>query len=174
MELLTLRRPQLSDESTFIETALAVQREHSNFLHYYQEGMSFEEWLRVLDCRHNGLELNGHVPSTFYFGFVRDKIVGRLSIRHQLDEFLTYIGGHIGYFVVPEERRKGFATAMLVQSLGVAKTRGLSRVLLTCDVDNVGSKKTIENCGGVLENIVESNAGAPSKMRFWIDLTARG
>jgi predicted acetyltransferase len=37
------------------------------------------------------------------------------------------------------------------QSLTVAWSIGLERVLATCDDDNVGSAKVIENCGGVLE-----------------------
>ena len=66
-------------------------------------------------------------------------------IRHELNEFLLKIGGHIGYGVVPEKRRKGYATSMLQKSLSYAKNIPLDKVLITCDEDNFGSIKVIEN-----------------------------
>jgi len=58
-----------------------------------------------------------HVPSTFLFAFDASRIIGRVSIRHELNEFLLRVGGHIGYVVVPEFRRQGYATAILHQLL---------------------------------------------------------
>ena len=43
-----------------------------------------------------------------------------------------------------------------------AKELGLERVLLTCDEDNVGSRLTIENAGGVYED------SRKDKRRYWI------
>ena len=58
---------------------------------------------------------------------------------------------------------------MLRQSLQIARQRlGLKRVLVTCDDDNVGSIKTIEKNGGVLENIVAGRDGDTPKRRYWI------
>src|SRR4030095_12729101 len=97
-----------------------------------------------------------HVPSTFLFAFVGNRIVARASIRHSLNEFLHRVGGHIGYVVVPEFRRQGYATAILGQSLLIARDKcGLHRILVTCDDDNIGSIRTIEKNGGILENVVE-------------------
>jgi len=98
-----------------------------------------------------------HVPSTFLFAFDASRIIGRVSIRHELNEFLLRVGGHIGYVVVPEFRRQGYATAILHQSLKIAHDElGIGRVLVTCDDDNVGSIRTIEKNGGVLENVLTS------------------
>ena len=47
-----------------------------------------------------------------------------------------------------EERRKGYATEMLKLVLAVAKKTGIDKVLLTCDIDNIASCKTVEKCGG--------------------------
>jgi predicted acetyltransferase len=43
-------------------------------------------------------------------------------------------------------------------------------VLVTCDDDNVGSIRTIENNGGVLENVVTGPDLEVPKRRYWIDL----
>ena len=46
--------------------------------------------------------------------------------------------------------------------LPVAAARGIDQVLVTCDEDNVASRKVIEANGGVLEDV------RGTKMRFWI------
>ena len=40
---------------------------------------------------------DGLVPATFLVADVDGVLVGRTSIRHELDEFLAREGGHIGY-----------------------------------------------------------------------------
>ena len=103
--------------------------------------MSFRRYLDVLAEQERGENLPAnHVPSTFLFAFAGTSIVGRVSIRHSLNPYLERFGGHIGYVVVPEYRRQGYATAILRQSLQIARQKlGLKRVLVTCDDDNVGS-----------------------------------
>ena len=62
-------------------------------------------------------------------------------------------GGHIGYAVVPKFRGQGIATEILKQSLDYCKENNVQtagKVLVTCDDDNIGSVKTIENNGGIL------------------------
>jgi len=43
-------------------------------------------------------------------------------------------------------------------------------VLVTCDDGNIGSIKTIENNGGVLEDIVSGPDLDKPKRRYWIDI----
>jgi predicted acetyltransferase len=132
--------------------------------------MSFQRYLEVLAEQERGENLPAnHVPSTFLFAFAGSTIVGRVSIRHSLTPYLERFGGHIGYVVVPEYRRRGYATAMLRQSLQIARQKlGLTRVLVTCDDDNVGSIRTIEKNGGVLESTVVDPDGDKLKRRYWI------
>ncbi|WP_246104433.1 GNAT family N-acetyltransferase [Rudaeicoccus suwonensis] len=92
-------------------------------------------------------------------------ILGSLSLRHTLNDFLLREGGHIGYGVRPSARRRGIATAALRLGLVEATSIGLQRVLVTCDTDNVASAKTIERCGGRLEDI------RGTSRRYWIELT---
>jgi predicted acetyltransferase len=79
------------------------------------------------------------------------------------------VGGHIGYGVLAQYRRRGYATEILRQSLVVARSVGVGRVLVTCDDDNVGSAAVIEAIGGRLENVVDAAPGKAPKRRYWID-----
>ena len=106
------------------------------------------------------------VGATYLWMLVEDQIVGRISLRHELTPWLREVGGHIGYAVRPSARRRGHATAALRQMLRVAADRGLDPVLVTCDADNLGSRRVIEACGGVLED----QRGL--KLRFWIRTAA--
>jgi len=173
---LRLRWPREDEEEEFIRAHHAASPEFPSFLHYYTEGMPFRRYLEVLMEQDRGINLPSpqHVPATFLFAFAGSRIVGRASIRHSLNESLERVGGHIGYVVVPEFRRRGYATAILHSSLQIAREKclGARRVLVTCDDDNVGSIRTIEKNGGILENVV-SGEDHKAKRRYWIELAGR-
>jgi predicted acetyltransferase len=173
-ETLVLRLPTEDEEQEFLRAHRATSPGVPNFLHYYEDGMCFSRYLEVLAEHERGENLPpNHVPSTFLFAFEAQRIVGRVSIRHSLNEFLLRVSGHIGYVVVPEFRRQGYATAILRLSLEIARdTLGISRVLVTCDDDNLGSIRTIEKNGGLLENIINGPDLDKPKRRYWIDVSA--
>jgi predicted acetyltransferase len=105
----------------------------------------------------------GHVPSTTLWWAEGDEYLGRIQLRQQLTDWLRDYGGHIGYDVPPEHRRRGHATAMLRAMLPIAGERyGIEQVLITCDHDNVASRKVIEACGGVFED------RRGEKLRYWV------
>lgn len=108
------------------------------------------------------------VRAAFLVAWVGGEIVGRVSVRFDLNEYLSEAGGHIGYAVVPERRRRGYATEILRQSLVVARSEGVDEVLVTCDVDNVGSRLVIERCGGAFEGVVHDPRENVDKRRYWI------
>jgi predicted acetyltransferase len=89
-------------------------------------------------------------------------VVGRISLRHELTPWLLEVGGHIGYAVRPTARRRGHGTAALRLMREVAAGRGISPALVTCDVDNLGSRGVIEANGGILEDV------RGSKRRYWV------
>jgi predicted acetyltransferase len=96
-----------------------------------------------------------------------DEVVGRISLRHALTPWLLEVGGHIGYAVRPSARRRGHATAALALMLDVAASHGIDPALVTCDDDNVASRKVIEANGGVLEDVRNT------KMRYWVPTASR-
>ena len=115
-------------------------------------------------------ESNGLVPDSTFFCLDVDRnvIVGAVNIRHYLNESLLLNGGHIGDGVVPSERRKGIATKMIALALEECRKLGLEKVLMVCDKDNIGSAKSIQNNGGILENEVEVEGVV--EQRYWIKL----
>ncbi|HTI24982.1 MAG TPA: GNAT family N-acetyltransferase [Kutzneria sp.] len=91
------------------------------------------------------------VPCTTWWWCEGDTYLGRIAIRHELTERLRRKGGHIGFDMRPTARRRGHGTAMLKAALPKARELGLQHVLITCDGDNIGSRRVIEANGGVLE-----------------------
>lgn len=90
--------------------------------------------------------------------------IGTVMIRHELTPRLRRDGGHIGYHVVPGQRRRGHATAMLAAACAWCRDLGLARVLVTAEADNVASRRVIQANAGVLEG------EADGVVRYWIDL----
>jgi len=104
----------------------------------------------------------GWVPCTTWWWVDGQDYLGRIALRHQLTERLRETGGHIGYDVRPTARRRGHATAMLLAALPRAHDLGIDPVLVTCDADNLASRKVIEASRGVLE---DERHGT---LRYWV------
>lgn len=111
------------------------------------------------------------VHNDLYWVVDGGEVVGFLSFRHELNEWLREAGGHIGYSVRESRRRRGYASAALRLGLERAREIGLERVMVTCDDDNVGSYRTIEGAGGVLKDVSDqSERGHAMLRRYWITL----
>jgi predicted acetyltransferase len=128
---------------------------------------SFEEYCESLEIRDTS---DGRVPDSTLFCLdeERNVIVGALNIRHYLTESLLIDVGHIGGGVRPSERKKGISTRMLALALEECKKLGIERVLMVCDKANIGSAKSIQKNGGILEN--ELTIDGVIKQRYWIEL----
>jgi predicted acetyltransferase len=110
------------------------------------------------------------VPETKLWAIVNGEYAGRISIRHELNDALRRMGGHIGYDTRPTFRGAGLATLMLKHALPIARELGLSEVLLTCDDTNTASIRVIEKCGGVLKEKKSIDPQKPLKRYYWITL----
>jgi predicted acetyltransferase len=166
---LRLRPLRLEDEAPY--RAAHVELLADGFLFgFINEGEAFADHVERLERQRRGLDLGDLVEADWLIADVAGEVVGRTSIRHQLNAYLAFHGGHIGYAVRPAFRRRGYATEILRQSLIIARSYGIGSVLLTCDDDNVGSAAVIESCGGSLEYVVpagDSDTGVPFR-RYWI------
>jgi predicted acetyltransferase len=168
----TLIAPDASYHSSCVEGA-------SEFDGARQDGAGADEWpldelmdpqafgrfvdMLVKDAFPGSPRKAGYVPCTYLWIVEGDTFVGSLAIRHELNDFLLNEGGHIGYSVRPSARRRGYAGNALADALPIARELGITRVLLTCDEDNAGSRATIEKNGGVYEDTRNG------KRRYWID-----
>lgn len=135
---------------------------------------NFDEWLRKIqnDLSEENIEDN-RIPATLYLTIRKsdNKIVGNLQIRHKLNDKLLLYGGHIGDSVRPSERKKGYATEQIRLALQKCKELGIDNVLMDCDKSNIGSAKSIQNNGGILEN--EIYVDNELVQRYWISLKKR-
>lgn len=133
----------------------------------YEENGDWSAYLGRLESSRCGEDVPvGRVPSTFLVAEVDGRIVGRVSIRHELNAYLAERGGHIGYGIRPEFRGRGYATQILLGALQIVRELGVRKVLVTCNDSNVASGHVIEKCGGVLENIIDAEDGERVR-RYW-------
>jgi predicted acetyltransferase len=168
-----LRMLNPSDEQTFRD-AVAEFKEHDpdwEFAFNLADASNFSDYTTHLKNQSEGRDIRGFVPNSYMGVFVDGKCVGRSSIRHELNDQLLSFGGHIGYGVVPSERRKGYGREILRLSLAFLRSRGVKKALLTCDDHNLASIRIIEIHGGVLENKVPRDGTKVLTRRYWIDLT---
>lgn len=133
---------------------------------------SIEEWINEIRKLENVDTCPiDKVSSTLYMG-VRlsdNKVIGMINFRHHINHpILSVWGGHIGYSVRPSERRKGYAKEMLRQVLNYCKEFRVNKVLITCDSDNIASRKTIIANGGIFEN--EVMVDGKRIQRYWIQV----
>lgn len=137
-----------------------------------RECSSAEEWLTQTAALTKPETCpEGMVAADTYIAVRRsdNKIVGIIDLRHNLNTpVLSEWGGHIGYCVRPDERRRGCAKEMLRLVLENANELGLERVMVTCKIGNIASERTILANGGVFERELEDGSGHRIK-RYWIE-----
>lgn len=131
----------------------------------------FPAFVQKLHDREVGKNLpEGYVPDTHWWAVINGQVVGQISLRHRLTDALREHGGHIGYAVHPAHRGQGYATQMLAEVLKEARAKGIDKVLIGCNKDNIGSKRVIEKNGGVFEREGINPHTNSTSLYFWIDL----
>ena len=161
-------RPQQRFKESYIEGVWEYIRE-SNSVTWHPEILRqrFDEYLHVLQQAETD-PLAGMVPgSRFWLIGADQRYLGDVDLRHHLNEALQRFGGHIGYKIRPSERRKGYGS--LICRLGIEEARklGIGDILITCDDDNIASRRIIEANGGQLQDIIDNGRMVLTR-RYWV------
>ena len=175
MNEICLRRPDetmLEDIGRYRDEMLAAgdSLDGCSALERYE---TVQAWLKHCRDMEQPETCPAHLVTATLFVAVREsdgRIVGMIDLRHRLNAFLAEYGGHIGYSVRPDERRKGYAARMLALALQEARSRGINRVLVTCDEDNAASRRTILRNGGVFDSNAWMESEKTNIRRYWIEL----
>ncbi|MGL5379172.1 GNAT family N-acetyltransferase [Clostridium sp.] len=131
---------------------------------------TFEDDIEKLHLTSQGINLpQGWVPESVFWLLNKDSnIIGVISIRHNLTPNLKFRGGHIAYYIVPSQRKKGYATKMLKLALNECKKLNITKALITCSKSNIASAKTIINNGGIIHS--EDTLNGDVFQRYWITI----
>lgn len=165
--MVMLVRPHLRARESFLAAVNEFQAE-GRYLDVTPENV--DSFISQL-LREDWTAHSGKVPDTILWLVEGDHFIGRLSIRHHLNEQLEKFGGHIGYEIRPSERGKGYGTLILRLGKAQAAALGLTRVLVTCDATNERSIRVIKANGGVLQDRIPITGHDVDTLRWWIDLT---
>lgn len=74
---------------------------------------------------------------------------GLCDLRLGMNEELYY-AGNIGYRIFPGERGHGYAYEACRILFDIARSRGMTELIITCSPDNIPSRRTLEKLGGTL------------------------
>ncbi|MDX9730999.1 MAG: GNAT family N-acetyltransferase [Bdellovibrionales bacterium] len=171
---LILRELSAKDESAFLAWVSDWDGDRLSWATFvWEPGMEHSEHLRKLEEQKQKTKLPANmVPSTMLYGFSGEHIVGRMNIRHELNESLTQRGGHLGYAVSPRFRKQGFATELFRQSIAACRKLGLNDILVTCGDQNHASWRIIEKFGGLLENTFDDRRTGEIVRRYWVNIAS--
>lgn len=163
-----LAQPSADYKASFIEATYEYIRENLDISwnpRILEE--RFDEYVETMMAKTTD-PMDGFVPETVFWLIVDGDIyAGELGVRHHLTDSLLRFGGHIGYKIRPTLRRKGYGTLMCKLGIEEAHKLGIDDILITCDDNNIGSKKIIEANGGILKDKVNNNRGVLT-CRYWI------
>ncbi|HUS29840.1 MAG TPA: GNAT family N-acetyltransferase [Kofleriaceae bacterium] len=82
-------------------------------------------------------------------------VVGNISLRLGHSEYIEKYAGHIGYGIDAEHRGHHYAARAVKLVLPIAKSHDFRVVWITCNPENVASRRTCELAGGQLIDIVD-------------------
>jgi predicted acetyltransferase len=139
-----------------------IQRDAQDFIHE----LTRQEGFFSLGAGHQIPRIPSHT-----FWIFDGEFAGAIEFRFMrgTEDLPTVTAGHIGYAVVPWKRGRGYAKQALGHVLKVAREEGFSRVIVSCDRDNVASLRVIEANGGVLAPDIEKRSAVyAGKAIFWV------
>ena len=127
----------------------------------------YKNMLQRVENVKNGIDLGGFSSSTTYWLYDEDRdiLIGASNLRNNIIGESGLLWGNIGYGIRPSERKKGFATYLLKETLEKARKKGFNIIYAGSYVGNVGSWKVMEKCGFEFKKtITEEETGLPVKI----------
>ena len=117
------------------------------------------------------------LPGYLFEMRVGGRRAGGLNLRVGNARKIVMYAGHIGYAVEPEHRGHHYAERACRLILPLAKAHGLDTIWITCNPDNIPSRRTCERLGAEMVEIVplpedddQYQAGDREKCRYRLDL----
>lgn len=133
--------------------------------------------------RQPGNPEKGTVPAYHFWMRLRPEsalpvtIAGGLNLRIGHTTNLELYLGHIGYTVYPPARGRHYAARAVRLLLPLARRMGINPLWITCNPDNLASRRTCERAGGTLTETIPLPAdhflykrGERHKCRYRFDL----
>lgn len=119
----------------------------------------------------------GYVPAYSFVLWAEGREAGHLHLRAQNTPLLERVGGHIGYGVNEAFRGRHYAERACRLVLPLARAHGFKELWMTCNPDNVASRRTLERLGAEFVEIVDVpvdhemyKLGELKKCRYRMDL----
>ena len=123
-----------------------------------------------------------HKVPTYYFRMVHagsGEELGAINLRVGTTPHVELYAGHVGYTVHPAHRGHRYAARSLRLLIPVASKLGLNPLWITCDPDNIGSRRSCELAGAQFVQIVDvpegcviHRSGHKQKCRYRLDIAA--
>ena len=121
-----------------------------------------------------------HVPA-YHFQMVQagsGEELGSINLRYAFTRYIELFAGHVGYAVHPTNRGHRYATRSLRLLMPLAARLRLDPLWVTCDPENLESRRCLELAGAQFMEIVKvpedceiHRAGHPWKCRYCLYLT---
>ena len=124
------------------------------------------EVVRSLELRHGDLELRltdysvhaYHQVPTYFFRMMsvgRGEELGTVNLRIGSTLHLEQYAGHIGYGVHAASRGHHYAARSVKLLLPLARAVGIDPLWITCDPENIASRRSLEIAGAEMVEIVD-------------------
>lgn len=152
MKSVKLIEPNILYKDSFLDFVSDVKNTgYESYEHYTKAETDFEEFIEDEKNASKGINVpEGWVPcSSYWLVDASDEVIGVIRIRHRVDNEFLQIIGHVGYEIKSTCRKQGYGSKLLKLGLVEAKKIGLQKVLITCEEDNIGSKRIIEKFNGM-------------------------
>ncbi|WP_160680459.1 GNAT family N-acetyltransferase [Clostridium sp. C8-1-8] len=165
MEKLFLSEPSKTYEESFKKYALSYKeaKEDYYFEKYGKALENFDEYMNNQIKFSKGIDIpKGYVTTSTFWLICGRAVVGVVRIRHEELES----AGHIGYDIAPCYREKGYGSEILKLAIEKAHQIGIVEPIVTCNIDNVASRKIIEKNNGKLLGQIFDEEGNEYLFKF--------